>query len=84
VYRDGPTGLRLSRAAGGPDVDGSHSVVVTASPQRAPLLDTAEAVECLRVTGLPFLFYVDADHERATVLYHRDDGDYGLIDPAAR
>ncbi|WP_297649194.1 sigma 54 modulation/S30EA ribosomal C-terminal domain-containing protein [Pseudonocardia sp.] len=84
VYRDGPTGLRLSRASGGPDVEGSHSVVVTVSPQRPPLLDTAEAVERLRVTGLPFLFYVDADHERATVLYHRDDGDYGLIDPAAR
>lgn len=84
VYRDGPTGLRLSRSAGGPDIDGSHSVVVTVSPQHPPLLDTAEAIERLRVTGLPFLFYLDADHERATVLYHRDDGDYGLIDPAVR
>jgi ribosome-associated translation inhibitor RaiA len=84
VYRDGPTGLRLNRSAGGPDIDGSHSVVVTVSPQRPPLLDTAEAVERLRVTGLPFLFYLDADHERANVLYHRDDGDYGLIDPAVR
>lgn len=84
VYRDGPTGLRLSRSAGGPDPDGSHGVLVTVSPQPAPLLNTAEAIERLRVTGLPFLFYVDADHERATVLYHRDDGDYGLIDPAAR
>lgn len=82
VYRDGPTGLRLNRSEGGPDRGGSHSVVVTVSPQPAPLLDTAEAVERLRLTGLPFLFYLDADHERANVLYHRDDGAYGLIDPA--
>lgn len=67
VYRDGPTGLRLNRLEGGPDRGGSHSVVVTVSPQRAPLLDTAEAVERLRVTDLPFLFYLDADHERANV-----------------
>lgn len=84
VYRDGPTGLRLTRAAGGPDPAGSHTVAVTASLQPAPLLDTAEAIERLRLTGLPFLFYIDADHERANVLYHRDDGAYGLIDPAVR
>lgn len=84
VYRDGPTGLRPTRTVGGPDPVGPHSVVITVSPQPAPLLDTEEAVERLGLTGLPFLFYVDADHERATVLYHRDDGDYGLIDPAVR
>ncbi len=82
VYRDGPTGLRLTRAGGGSGPAGPHAVAVTVSPQPAPLLDTAEAVERLRITGLPFLFYVDADRERANVLYHRDDGDYGLIDPA--
>jgi hypothetical protein len=84
VYRDGPTGLRLTRAGGGPDPVGSHSVAVSVSLRPATLLDTAEAVERLRVTGLQFLFYLDADRERATVLYHRDDGDYGLIDPARR
>ncbi|MBW0113857.1 sigma 54 modulation/S30EA ribosomal C-terminal domain-containing protein [Pseudonocardia abyssalis] len=84
VYRDGPTGLRLSRAGGGPDPVGSHDIAVTVSAQPAPLLDTAEAVERLRVTGLPFVFYLDGDHGRANVLYHRDDGDYGLIDPARR
>ena len=30
-------------------------------------------------TGLPFLFYLDGDHGRGAVLYHRYDGHYGLI-----
>lgn len=84
VYHDGPTGLRLTRSGGGSGPVGPHTVAVTVSTQPAPLLDTAEAVERLGITGLPFLFYLDADHQRANVLYHRDDGDYGLIDPAAR
>lgn len=43
---------------------------------------TGEAIERLRLTGLPLLFYRDGEHRRATVLYHRDDGNYGLVDPA--
>lgn len=82
VYRDGPTGLRLTRSEGGATPAGSSSLAITVSPQPAPLLDTGEAIERLRLTGLPFLFYLDGDHQRATVLYHRDDGNYGLVDPA--
>lgn len=81
VYRSGPTGLRLSRSDGSTDQAEPDGATVTASSQPAPLLDTAEAVQRLALTGLPFLFYVDADHGRANVLYHRADGDYGLIDP---
>lgn len=57
-----------------------HATRVMAMRGR-PLVDTAEAVQRLALTGLPFLFYVDADHGRANVLYHRADGDCGLIDP---
>ena len=28
---------------------------------------------------MPFLFYLDGDHGRGCVLYHRYDGHYGLI-----
>lgn len=82
VYRDGPTALRLTRCEGGDTPQGSSNLAITISPQPAPLLDTVEAIERLRLTGSPFLFYLDGDHERATVLYHRDDGNYGLVDPA--
>jgi hypothetical protein len=49
----------------------------------APLLDTAEAIDRLRLSGQPFLFYLDGNHGRGCVLYHRYDGHYGLIDPQA-
>ena len=32
--------------------------------------------------GFPFLFFIDAAPGRASVLYHRYDGHYGLITPA--
>lgn len=91
VYRSGGTGLRLSRADGSigraeseADAMRVSSVtvnLVTVSSQPAPRLDTTEAVRRLGLTGLTFLFYVDANHGRANVLYHRADGAYGLIDP---
>ena len=58
-------------------------VRVTVSTVSPPLLDTAEAADRLRLTGLPFLFYLDGDHARGCVLYHRYDGHYGLLDPRA-
>ena len=79
VYRAGPTGIRLAQIDGraGEVVPGDvRATVSTVSP---PLLDTAEAVDRLRLTGLPFLFYLDGDHGRGAVLYHRYDGHYGLI-----
>jgi hypothetical protein len=41
-----------------------------------------EAVEHLRLTGLPFLFFVDAGYRRGCLLHHRNDGGYGLVEPA--
>ena len=83
VYRAGPTGLRLAQVDGRANEVVPGGAPVTVSTVRAPLLDTAEAVERLRLTGLPFLFYLDGDHARGYVLYHRYDGHYGLIDPQA-
>jgi hypothetical protein len=58
-------------------------VPVTISNQPAPLLTTDEAVERLNMTGLPFVFYLDADHVAGRVLYRRYDGHYGLATPAS-
>ena len=52
-----------------------------ASPVPAPVLSVPEAVEHLRLTGLPFLFFVDSGQRRACVLYHHRGGGYGLVEP---
>ena len=83
VYRAGPTGLRLAQVDGRADQVVPGRIPVTASTIPAPLLDTAEAIDRLRLTGQPFLFYLDGNHGRGCVLYHRYDGHYGLIDPQA-
>jgi hypothetical protein len=83
VYRAGPTGIRLAQIDGRAGEVAPGDVRVTASTAPPPLLDTAEAVDRLRLTGLPFLFYLDGDHGRGCVLYHRYDGHYGLLDPRA-
>lgn len=82
IYRDGPA-LRLAQIGGGSGAIGPHATELTVSPHPAPLLDTLEAVNRLEMTGMAFLFYLDGDHGRANVIYHRYDGHYGLIDPPA-
>jgi putative sigma-54 modulation protein len=32
--------------------------------------------------GHSFFVFVNAENERVAILYRRDDGDYGLIEPA--
>jgi ribosome-associated translation inhibitor RaiA len=83
VYRAGPTGIRLAQIDGRAGEVLPGEVQVTVSAVAAPLLDTTEAIDRLRLTGLPFLFYVDGEHGRGCVLYHRYDGHYGLLDPRA-
>jgi ribosome-associated translation inhibitor RaiA len=59
------------------------AVDVVISGIAPPILSVAEAVEWIETTDQRFLFFVDSDSERGTVLYHRYDGHYGLITPAA-
>lgn len=83
LFRDGPTGLRLAQVEA-PVIDrlSGFTAPVTISGSAAPLLDTEEAIERLELSGLPFLFFLDAGTDCGRVLYHRRDGHYGLITPA--
>lgn len=83
LYRGGPTGYRLALVA--PDLKDGVSPFerqVSVSDQPAPCLTEAEAAERMGLLGLPFLFFIDAAHGCASVLYHRYDGHYGLITPS--
>ena len=83
LYRGGPTGHRLALVAPVPaDQLSPFELPVSISAQPAPCLTHEEATERLGLLGLPFLFFIDAAEGRASVLYHRYDGHYGLITPA--
>ena len=83
LYRGGPTGYRLALVAPNlADQLSPFELAVTISPHPAPCLTNEEATERLGLLGLPFLFFIDAAQGRASVLYHRYDGHYGLITPA--
>ncbi|MFF8812354.1 sigma 54 modulation/S30EA ribosomal C-terminal domain-containing protein [Streptomyces pactum] len=86
VHRDpgaGTAGVRHRVASLGPVTLGwgtGDGLAVSTEP--VPTVDVAGAVERLRLTGLPFVFFRDAATRRGCVLYHRYDGHYGLITPA--
>ena len=83
LYRSGPTGYRVALVA--PALANHLSPFdhhVTISPHPTPCLTESEATHRLGLLGLPFLFYIDADHGCASILYHRYDGHYGVITPA--
>lgn len=82
IYRGGSTGYRLSRLSSGPTWLPLSSMPITLSPHPAASLTVAEARQRLDNTGLPFVFFADAETGRGSVLYHRYDGHYGLITPA--
>ncbi len=83
IYRAGPTGYRTARTAPGHERAQPTAVALTVSAQPAPRLRATEAVNRLELTAWPFMFFVNRDSGRGSVLYHRYDGRYGLIIPAA-
>ncbi|MBU8811357.1 ribosome hibernation promotion factor [Mycolicibacterium goodii] len=83
LYKSGPTGYRLVLVTPVPAEELSpFEQPITISTHPAPCLTQRDAVERLGLLGLPFLFYIDAAEGRASVIYRRYDGHYGLITPA--
>ncbi|WP_438295526.1 ribosome hibernation promotion factor [Streptomyces sp. HUAS TT7] len=83
VYRDTGAGAHRLATAGGPALAHHGAPGLTLSTVPVPSIGVAEAVERLDLTGLPFVFFSDSATGRGSVLYHRYDGHYGLITPAA-
>ncbi len=46
-----------------------------------PPMTTEEAVEQMELLGHNFFLFANRDHGKLCVLYRRNDGDYGLIEP---
>ena len=83
LYRADATGYRLALVAPAlADQLSPYALPVTVSRHPAPCLTEEDAANRLGMLGWAFLFFVDAAQGRASVLYHRYDGHYGLITPA--
>ncbi len=76
-------GYRLQLAVPWPDELGAVDESIVVSQAAAPRLPLSETPALLEASGQPFLFFVDPDTGRGSVLYHRYDGHYGLITPSA-
>jgi hypothetical protein len=79
LYRVGDR-YRLAQARPKPDRLGPLPAGVTLSGHPAAELTLAEAISRLDLLGQPFVFFVNPDTGHASLLYHRYDGHYGLID----
>jgi hypothetical protein len=83
LYYAGPTGYRLAQVAPTTLDDLTpFDLPLTISSQPARCMTVEQATERLGLMGQPFVFFIDAAQGRASVLYHRYDGHYGLITPA--
>ncbi len=78
-----PRSGELSQLDPEPDRVTPGAEFVTVSTARPTMLRVEEAIDRLNVTGWPFVFFQDAATERGCVVYHRYDGHYGRISPAA-
>lgn len=84
VYRAGPIGYRFAQVLPAPQRLAPHTTQLTWYDRPAPELRSADAAERLGMCEVPFLFFLDVDRGRGSVLYRRYDGHYGLLCPRGR
>ncbi|MFC3961559.1 sigma 54 modulation/S30EA ribosomal C-terminal domain-containing protein [Nocardia jiangsuensis] len=83
LYRTGDGGHRLAQVDPRPGAVLADLPGCSIAPEPAPVLSVAEAALRLEPADRPFVFFRDRTLGRGCVLYHRYDGHYGLITPAA-
>jgi len=81
VYRAGD-GYRLAQVRPERGGLGALPAGIGVSEVPPPRLDLDGAESRLEAFGQPFLFFVNERSGRGNLIYHRYDGDYGLITPA--
>jgi putative sigma-54 modulation protein len=65
--------------AGGKDDD--EGAIVRVKRFRMKPMDPEEAIEHMELLGHNFYVFWNSDDERVGVIYRRNDGDYGLLEP---
>ena len=71
----------LRRLADGTSVPGSERRIVKVKRFAIEPMFEEDAVARMEELGHEFFVYVSAETERVAILYRREDGDYGVIEP---
>ena len=74
-------GYRLQRARPATAEAGPIAIDLTLVDHAPPKMTLDDAMLQLEDGGQPFVFYLDADTDRGTVIYRRYDGHYGVLTP---
>ena len=80
IYR-ADDGYRMAQARPAAGWPGPASDSVTVSERPVPRLTPAAAEDRLEALGQPFVFFVNRETGRGSLVYHRYDGHYGLVTP---
>ena len=81
ILRRAADGYRLAQVRPRPGGLGPVHAAVAISEHPAPRLALAAATARLEALGQPFRFFVNSETRRGNLIYHRYDGDYGVITP---
>jgi ribosomal subunit interface protein len=80
-YDDGAAYILASADAESSDADSLQPVVIAEMETRVPELSVGEAVMQMELSGQKLLVFRNEGHGGVNVVYQRDDGNIGWIDP---
>jgi putative sigma-54 modulation protein len=80
--RDRKHGVPMNDVADAVSGAAPHEVGIVPETSSAAAMTPDEAVKELSSAGLGFLVFVNSETGRVNVIYRRDDGHYGLVEPS--
>lgn len=75
--------LATSEDEQSPEPDSLQPIIVAEMETKIPSLSVGEAVMQMELAGAPVLVFRHENHEGVNVVYRRDDGNVGWIDPSS-
>ncbi len=73
-----------SEPEGDGDEAGLEPIIIAEMPADIPKLTVSEAVMKMDLESLPVLMFINRAHDNVNVVYRREDGNLGWIDPKAK
>lgn len=78
-HKHGEGAAEAARISGGTPPSAAGAVIAERLPRKS--MTSREAVEQMDEMKVPFLLFRNVETDKMNVIYKRDDGNYGLIEP---